>query len=389
MLNKLLVVTLVSISIPCLCQVSAGDDITISAGLPVKLEGIYLGYTGIPVTAGDDPFVGPFEIGFEFEFFGETHSQFAVNPNGCLSFDVPQIIGLSHQEITLIPNSVFLKTIMGPYQDLFSKPIEPHSEFIYYKTVGDEPNRKLIVGWCDAPMFGCPSAKATYQIVLSESDYSIVNHIFSKPECSYLQNRATHGLNYDDDLGKVVQGRNGTSWSSSGESWIFEPNGPDDYSISSIDFEPEVIAPIGKLQWAWFKNSYPVGEVVGTEPELSVHPMESTYYYAEITLCNGMKYVDEVFVKVIPIPNAFNPNSTSELNRTFTLYSDPVDKIDQFEMYIYNRWGQLVFQTEDVSKGWDGTQEGKPCNPGVYSWVVYFKGEKGEVTNKGSVTLLR
>ena len=80
----------------------AGEDITISAGLPVKLNGTYLGYTGIPITAGDDPFVGPFDIGFEFEFFGETHSQFAVSPNGLVSFDVPGIIGMSHQEVTAI-----------------------------------------------------------------------------------------------------------------------------------------------------------------------------------------------------------------------------------------------------------------------------------------------
>ena len=71
-------------------MVDAGADITISAGLPLKLNGTYLGYTGIPITAGDDPFVGPFEIGFEFEYFGETHTQFAVSPNGLVSFDVPE-----------------------------------------------------------------------------------------------------------------------------------------------------------------------------------------------------------------------------------------------------------------------------------------------------------
>ena len=150
--------------------VDAGADITISAGLPIKLNGTYLGYTGIPITAGDDPFVGPFDIGFEFVYFGETHTQFAVSPNGLVSFDVPNIIGVSHQEVTLIPNNIFIKTIMGPYQDLFSKPIQPHNEFIYYQTVGTAPERKLIVGWCEAPMFGCPSLTVTYQIVLIESD---------------------------------------------------------------------------------------------------------------------------------------------------------------------------------------------------------------------------
>jgi gliding motility-associated-like protein len=58
-------------------------------------------------------------------------------------------------------------------------------------------------------------------------------------------------------------------------------------------------------------------------------------------------------------------------------------------MYIYNRWGQLVFETDTILEGWDGTQNGNPCNMGVYVWVVYYEGENGKVTNKGSLTLIR
>ena len=169
-------------------QVDAGEDVTISAGLPLKLTATYLGYTGIPITAGDDPFVGPFEIGFGFDYFDHAHTQFAVSPNGLVSFDIPDIIGLSHQELTAIPNIVFIKTIMGPYQDLFTRPINPHNDYIYYLTVGDAPNRKLIVGWCEAPMFGCANLKATYQIVLNEGTNTIINHILSKDSCNHLQN---------------------------------------------------------------------------------------------------------------------------------------------------------------------------------------------------------
>jgi len=229
----------------------------------------------------------------------------------------------------------------------------------------------------------------TYQIVLIESGDSIVNHILAKPECAYLQNRATHGLNFNDDLGVVVPGRNGASWSSANESWLFAPDGTDNYTISSKDFNPEPIVPVGKLEWAWYKNNYPGGELLGNESSLPVHPTESATYYAEVTLCNGMKYVDDVSVKVIPIPNAFNPNSPSEMNRTFQFFSSPTDNIYKFKMYIYNRWGQMVYENENISEGWDGTQNGNPCNPGVYVWVVYYEAESGEVTNKGSVTLIR
>lgn len=369
-------------------QVDLGEDVTISAGLPVKLHGEYLGFTGVPITAGDDPFVGPFDIGFNFVFFGEMHNQFAVSPNGLVSFAVPEIIGVSHQEVTAIPNNIFNKTIMGPYQDLFSKPIEPHNQYIYYLTVGTAPQRRLIVGWCDAPMFGCPSSSASYQIVLNESDSSITNHILAKPSCSYLQNKATQGLNYNYDLGVPVPARNATSWEAYHESWRYSPEGTENYLIDSIGFNPEIIVPVGKIEWVWYKNNYPNGEVIGNNPALVVYPMETTTYYAEITLCGGLKYVDDILITVIPVPNAFNPNSSAEENRTFKFFSSPADDITDYQMYIYNRWGQLVYENENIEEGWDGKNNGSLCNPGVYIWLVYYKGEGGKVTNKGSVTLI-
>jgi gliding motility-associated-like protein len=291
--------------------------------------------------------------------------------------------------MTSIPNIIFKKTIMGPYQDLFTRPINPHDDYIYYLTVGDSPNRKLIVGWCEAPMFGCSDLKATYQIVLNESSNNIVNHLLSKPSCNHLQNRATHGLNFNDDLGVVVENRNVASWVSNNESWLFEPNGPDDYTITSVDFEPEVIVPQGKLEWAWYKNSYPDGEIIGSSSSLNVSPTESTSYIVEITTCDGMKYIDDVFIKVIPIPNAFNPNSSVESNRTFSVFANPPDFLSNYKLLIYNRWGQQIFETSSITEGWDGTVNGTPCNPGVYVWIIYYDVGEGEVTNKGTVTLIQ
>lgn len=369
--------------------VYAGEDITISAGLPVKLTGTYLGYTGIPVTAGDDYFVGSYNIGFDFTYFGTTFTQFAINPNGLLSFEVPDIIGKSFQDPTPIPNNDLLKTIMCPYQDLFKRPISLHTQYIYYLTVGEAPNRKLIAGWCEAPMYGCNSLNATYQIVLNEEDSTIVNHIISKPDCNYLGNKATQGLNYDHNIGVSVQGRNNSSWTSQYESWNFIPDGPDNYNITNISFEPEIIVPQGKLNWAWYKDNQG-GELLSTSQSLLIHPMESTTYYVEITLCGGIKYHDEIFIKVIPIPNAFNPNSPVEQNREFKVFANPDKNISNFRMYIYNRWGQQIFDTNDINEGWDGTLNGTPANTGVYVWVVYYEGEEGEeITNKGSVSLVK
>jgi len=371
-------------------QVNAGEDVTISAGLPVQLKGQFEGYTGIAVTAQDDYFVGPFNIGFEFTYFGETYSEFAIGPNGLLSFNLPDILDVVYWTSVSIPNNVFEKTIMGPYQDLFKRPTAPHDQYIYYRSVGTQPNRKLIVGWCEAPMFGCESEVVTTQIVLNESDSTIVNHLIAKPSCmANLENRATQGVNFDDIIGVVVPDRNNASWTAQHESWQFKPDGNENYIVSQLDFKPEPIVPSGKMEWTWYKNGYPGGEMISDLRYATVHPLETTTYYCEITLCSGLKYYDDITVHVIPIPNALNPESEIDVNREFKVFAQPNDQIKNYAMYIYNRWGQQIFQTNDILEGWDGTNNGKPCNPGVYVWTIYYDAAEGTITNKGVVTLVR
>ena len=370
-------------------QVNAGEDITVSEGLPVELQGIYLGYFGKGVTAQDDYFVGPFDIGFEFTFYNNTFEQFAVGPNGILSFDVPDILGFSYWDPVSVPTNIFKNSILGPYQDLFSRPTNKHSNYIYYKSVGIAPNRKLIVGWCEAPMFSCTSQASTFQIVLNENG-DIQNHLIEKPACNAnLGNRATQGVNRDDDTGIPVQGRNNTSWTASLESWEFTPLGSEDYEIQQIDFDPEIIVPTHKLSWAWYKNTYPDGEVLSNNKSLVVYPKETTKYIVEISLCGGIKYTDEIEIKTIPVANAFNPESPVEMNRTFKVFANPLENLGLYSLTIYDRWGKEVFTSDDISYGWDGTDNGKTCNAGVYVWIIRYDGENGLVSNKGTVTLVR
>ncbi|MFA9215436.1 MAG: T9SS type B sorting domain-containing protein, partial [Candidatus Methylacidiphilales bacterium] len=57
---------------------------------------------------------------------------------------------------------------------------------------------------------------------------------------------------------------------------------------------------------------------------------------------------------------------------------------------IYNRWGQLIFTSNDVNKGWDGTFDGNPCQQDVYYYVVDYKTTDNEAKQlKGNFTLLR
>ena len=64
--------------------------------------------------------------------------------------------------------------------------------------------------------------------------------------------------------------------------------------------------------------------------------------------------------------------------------------IEEFNLFIYNRWGQLVFESNDINDGWDGTKGGKPLNQGVFVYKVFVRMYTGDVVEQtGNVTLVR
>jgi gliding motility-associated-like protein len=84
------------------------------------------------------------------------------------------------------------------------------------------------------------------------------------------------------------------------------------------------------------------------------------------------------------IPNAFTPNGDG-LNDTFRPVATG-DLIRQFSMVIYNRWGQLIFETSNPTEGWDG----KDAPAGVYSWVISYSDMLGKLVKmRGGVMLVR
>jgi len=64
--------------------------------------------------------------------------------------------------------------------------------------------------------------------------------------------------------------------------------------------------------------------------------------------------------------------------------------VTQFEMIIFNRWGQLLFETHDATIGWDGYYQGKLCEQDVYMYKLTAVLENGEkLIRVGDVNLIR
>jgi gliding motility-associated-like protein len=106
----------------------------------------------------------------------------------------------------------------------------------------------------------------------------------------------------------------------------------------------------------------------------------------------GCKAFDTVFLRVLRgptfyIPNAFSPNGDG-LNDVFRPTPVGIDRIDYFR--IFNRFGEKVFETSEMNKGWDGNYKGIRQPLGGYVWMLKGVDRKGEVkVLKGNVLLVR
>jgi gliding motility-associated-like protein len=88
------------------------------------------------------------------------------------------------------------------------------------------------------------------------------------------------------------------------------------------------------------------------------------------------------------IPNAFTPDGNG-INDGFMPTGLGID-ISNFDMTIFNRWGEQIYKTSDLSRPWDGKFKGNPSPEGVYTYKIYFKDALyKEHLLYGQVTLLR
>ena len=90
------------------------------------------------------------------------------------------------------------------------------------------------------------------------------------------------------------------------------------------------------------------------------------------------------------IPNAFTPDN-DEFNQNFSPVMTAGFATESYLFRIFNRWGELVFQTSDINVGWDGTYGGKLVAQGTYTWTLQFRDDDTDekFTDQGHVLLFR
>ena len=153
----------------------------------------------------------------------------------------------------------------------------------------------------------------------------------------------------------------------------------------------------GAVAWDWDFDS-PNGIYTDTLQNTVYSYSDTGSYIIELVVTNSYGCTDTAYntIYVIPeyaiyVPNAFTPNNNDGLNQTFIPKGVGLDP-DNFEMQIFDRWGNMVFKTTDINKGWDGKANGgeKIAQMDTYVWKINTKDGKGNDRQYiGHVTIVK
>ncbi|MBC7744243.1 MAG: gliding motility-associated C-terminal domain-containing protein [Flavobacterium sp.] len=140
------------------------------------------------------------------------------------------------------------------------------------------------------------------------------------------------------------------------------------------------------LRFIWTPSSY-LSNTTILNPV--VNPPESTTYLLTVISDDGCNLTssDEVFIKVLKnpvIPNTFTPNGDLK-NDLWNIIA--LDSYADATIKVYNRYGQIIFESIGYAEPWDGSFRGKPLPVGVYFYIIDLK--RGSPVLKGSVSVLR
>ena len=148
-----------------------------------------------------------------------------------------------------------------------------------------------------------------------------------------------------------------------------------------------------KHNWTWGK-SYKIGTDTLKNSNI-VFGKDTGTYWIKLVVTTDKGCKDSSMKKVVIgpdiiifVPDAFTPdNAGPNENNTFRPY---VINNKTYEMLIFNRWGEKMFETTDLSRGWDGNYLGKPAQDGVYVYKMIVTSLEDKVFQyNGTFTLIR
>jgi len=176
-----------------------------------------------------------------------------------------------------------------------------------------------------------------------------------------------------------------------------------DSILKAIIDGPDVVCPdnvvlfkdtsLGKINsWYWNFGNGNTSDL--RKPPAQHYPSNNSFFSVYLTIADSAgceqsvkKIIKSVNNCFIAVPSAFTPNNDG-LNDF--LYPLNAYKATNLVFKVFDRWGHLVFETNDWTKKWDGTLEGLPQPTGVYVWMLTYKdADRKNIFLKGTTALIR
>jgi len=198
----------------------------------------------------DDVWSGVHPIGFTFNFYGNDFTQFIIGSNGLISFNINQAGQYCPYTLTGIgplPSAgagaaqAASNSVMGAYTDI-NPSAAGNVGNIQYQTIGQAPNRMLVVLFRELGAFQCnQNVCHNFSIILFETSNVIEVHLGSKPICgSWNGGLAIQGLqNENGTVAHITDGRNNTQWTAYEDGRRYTPAAPNNtqsYDITEVDY---------------------------------------------------------------------------------------------------------------------------------------------------------
>lgn len=143
----------------------------------------------------------------------------------------------------------------------------------------------------------------------------------------------------------------------------------------------------GVVAWGW---NFSDGNQSNIQNPYHIYYAPGTYPVTlTVTDTNGCVDTAVIYITILDnvlIPNVFSPNGDG-INDVFRILGGG---FEEFKLSIYNRWGELMFETDNVNIGWDGrTSAGLEASPGTYYFILVAKSKSKDYSTTGYLTLLK
>ena len=147
-------------------------------------------------------------------------------------------------------------------------------------------------------------------------------------------------------------------------------------------------------------QTWSFGDDSGTTGSLNpshTYPSEMGYYVVSLTVANSNGCLDSISQTILVdnqviyyVPNTFTPDGDL-FNETFKpVFTEGFD-VYNYNLLIFNRWGEIIFESNNAKHGWDGTYGGQLCPSGTYVWQIRYKenGKDRHQEIRGHFNLMR